>query len=135
MEELFTNASINPIIQLGDSPETPTFYIHLPKITEQRFHTLSLNSWLNNVLPHNSLSYLHLNHLFSPAEISLLKILSLLQWPQYYKLQLMSTTNTPTTNPHYTPHLNPTPHPTHYSSLLHISHPSTYGMKTHTSNY
>ena len=58
MEELFTNASINPIIQLGDSPVTPTFYIHHPKITEQRFHTLSLNSWLNNVLPNNSLSSL-----------------------------------------------------------------------------
>ena len=58
MEELFTNASINPIIQLGDSPATPTFYIHHPKITEQRFHTLSLNSWLNNVLPNNSLSSL-----------------------------------------------------------------------------
>ena len=56
LEELFTNTTNTPIIQLGDSPATPTFYIHHPKITEQRFHTISLNSWLNNVIPYTSLS-------------------------------------------------------------------------------
>ena len=58
LEELFTNTNIAPIIHMGNSPLTPTFYIHHPKITEQRFHTLSLNSWLTNVLPSNSLSSL-----------------------------------------------------------------------------
>ena len=58
LEELFKNTDITPIIHLGNSPSTPAFYIHHPKITEQRFHTLSLNSWLTNVLPSNSLSSL-----------------------------------------------------------------------------
>ena len=58
LAELFSNTNLTPIIQMGSSPSTPTFYIHHPKITEQRFHTLSLNSWLTNVLPSNSLSSL-----------------------------------------------------------------------------
>ena len=34
LEELFTKNSTTPTTQLGESPTTPTFYIHHPKITE-----------------------------------------------------------------------------------------------------
>ena len=63
IEDLFNATNSTSIIKVGDSPHTPTFYNHHPKITSQRFHTIALNNWLTSIRPSTSHSELQWNHL------------------------------------------------------------------------